>query len=196
MTNRLPQLALDQLFYEARSHNKWLNEKISPMLIRELVNMIKWGPTSANSLPARFVFCFTDEARERLARLAMDANQDKIRQAPAVAIIGYDLEFYERLPQYFPHTDARSWFVGNDELIERTAFLNSSLQGAYFMLACRALGLDVGPMSGFDNQAVDREFFNGTKIKSNFICAFGHGDPAGLFPRSPRPKFEDIAEII
>jgi 3-hydroxypropanoate dehydrogenase len=196
MTNRLSQLALEQLFLEARTHNKWQDKKVSPMLIKELVNLLKWGPTSANCQPVRFVFALSREAREKLAGFAIENNREKIVEAPACAIIAHDLDFLKRLPELFPHADARSWFEGNDRLIEETAFRNGSLQGAYFILACRALGLDTGPMSGFDNEAVDREYFAGTNVKSNFLCCFGHGDPAGLFPRSPRPSFADLARII
>ncbi len=196
MTNRIGQPALDQLFYEARTHNKWQDRPVSVIQIRELVNLMKWPPTSANCSPARLVIVTSKEAKEKLVPLVMEDNKNKIREAPACAIIGYDLEFYKYLPKLFPHTDAKSWFEGNDELIESTAFRNSSLQGAYFIMAARALGLDTGPMSGFDNEAVDREFFSGTKIKSNFLCTFGYGDPSGLFARSPRLDFEEFASII
>jgi 3-hydroxypropanoate dehydrogenase len=157
---------------------------------------MKWGPTSANCSPARFVFVTSEQAKARLIPLLLPGNQGKVKAAPVTAIIGYDLEFYEKLPQLFPHTDARSWFVGNSALIETTAFRNSSLQGAYFMIAARALGLDCGPMSGFNNEAVDREFFPGGKIKSNFICAIGYGTDENLFPRSPRLSFDEACEVV
>jgi 3-hydroxypropanoate dehydrogenase len=157
---------------------------------------MKFGPTSANCLPARIIWCRSDDAKQKLAACSMPANAEKILQAPVTAIIGMDLEFYENLPELFPHTDARSWFVGNDALIEKTAFRNSSLQGAYFMLAARALGLDTGAMSGFNNAAVDEAFFAGTKVQSNFICTLGYGDKASIFERSPRPAFDRFNSIL
>ncbi len=196
MTNRLGQPALDQLFCEARTFNAWQDRPVSPIQIRELVNLMKWAPTSANCSPARLVITVSKEAKEKLAALAIESNQDKIRAAPATAIIGYDLDFVDHLPKLFPHTDAKSWFEGNDRLIEETAFRNSSLQGAYFILAARALGLDTGPMSGFDNEAVDKAFFAGTNVKSNFLCSFGYGDKEGMFERSPRLDFEEFASIV
>jgi 3-hydroxypropanoate dehydrogenase len=158
--------------------------------------LMKYGPTSANALPARLVWCASDAAKEKLASLTMPANGDKIRSAPVSVIIGMDLEFYEALPELFPHADARSWFVGNDAAISTTAFRNSSLQGAYFIMAARALGLDTGPMSGFSNEAVDDAFFAGTKVKSNFISTLGYGDPATIFDRSPRPGFDRFNTIV
>ncbi len=196
MTNRLGQPALDQLFFEARTHNKWQDKPVSMMLIKELAGLMKWPPTSANCSPARLVFVVSREAKEKLAALAMEANQQKILSAPATVIIGHDMKFYEHLPKLFPHTDAKSWFEGNDDLIETTAFRNGTLQGAYFIMAARAIGLDTGPMSGFDNDAVDKAFFADTDIKSNFLCSFGYGDPEGLFDRSPRFSFEEFASII
>jgi 3-hydroxypropanoate dehydrogenase len=196
MTNRISQPALDQLFYEARTHNKWQDRKISTMQIRELIGLMKWAPTSANGSPARFVFVVSKEAKEKLAPLTLEANQEKILAAPACAIIGHDMKFYEHLPKLFPHADAKSWFEGNDELIATTAFRNGTLQGAYFIMAARALGLDTGPMSGFDNDKVDTAFFEGTSVKSNFLCTFGYGDPSGLFERSPRFLFDEMASIV
>ncbi len=196
MTNRLGQPALDQLFFEARTFNSWQDKPVSPMLIKELANMMKWAPTSANCSPARLVFAQSNEAKDKLASMAMDANQPKIRSAPCTVIIGHDLDFADHLPRLFPHTDAKSWFEGNEELTATTAFRNGTLQGAYFIMAARALGLDTGPMSGFDNEAVDREFFAGTNIKSNFLCCFGYGDPKDMFPRSPRFDFDEFASII
>jgi 3-hydroxypropanoate dehydrogenase len=146
-------------------------------------------------LPARMVWCTSTDAKEKLAALAMPANATKILSAPVTVIIGMDMEFYDQLPELFPHADARSWFVGNDAMIQSTAFRNSSLQGAYFIMAARALGLDSGAMSGFNNDAVDVAFFAGTKVKSNFISTLGYGDPASIFPRSPRPAFDRFNSI-
>jgi 3-hydroxypropanoate dehydrogenase len=192
----LNDAALDQLFREARTYNGYLDKPVSDAQLDAIWELMKFGPTSANCLPARLVWCTSDEAKDKLAALSMPANGDKIRKAPVTVIIGMDMEFYEQLPELFPHTDARSWFVGNDELIEKTAFRNSSLQGAYFIMATRALGLDTGPMSGFNNAAVDEAFFAGTKVKSNFISTLGYGDPSTIFERSPRPGFERFNKII
>jgi 3-hydroxypropanoate dehydrogenase len=196
MSDRIGQMALDRIFYEARTFNNWQDRSVSTMQIRELVNLMKWAPTSANCSPARLVIVVSDEAKEKLIPLAMAANQDKIRSAPACAIIGHDLAFADHLPTLFPHTDAKAWFEGNEELTEITAFRNGTLQGAYFIMAARALGLDTGPMSGFDNAAVDEAFFADTKIKSNFLCTFGYGDAEGMFDRSPRFSFEEFASIV
>ncbi|MFN4149057.1 MAG: malonic semialdehyde reductase [Rhodocyclaceae bacterium] len=193
---KLDDAALDQLFRAARTHNAWQDKPVPDSLLKELHELMKWGPTSANCWPLRVVFVKSPEAKARLIPLLMEGNRAKVQAAPVTAILGMDMAFYEQLPKLFPHTDARSWFVGNEALIETTAFRNSSLQGAYFMLAARALGLDCGPMSGFDNAKVDAEFFAGTTIKSNFICSLGYGDPAGLFPRSPRPEFEEVCKIV
>ncbi len=193
---RLSDAALDQLFRLARSQNKWQATEIPDSLLHDLADLVKMGPTSANSSPARLVFLKSPSAKQRLAQHASEGNRAKILSAPVTAIIGYDTEFYEKLPQLFPHTDARGWFAGKPAHIETTAFRNSSLQGAYLILAARALGLDAGPMSGFDNAAVDREFFPGGTIKSNFICGLGHGDPSGVFARSPRFAFEEFCRII
>ena len=153
------------------------------------------GPTSANMLPARIVWCVSQAAKDKLAEFCSGTNGPKIRTAPVTAIVGMDMEFYEKLPQLFPPADARSWFVGNQALIESGAFRNSSLQGAYLIFAARALGFDTGPMSGFDNAAVDAAFFAGTPVKSNFICTVGHGDPAAIFGRLPRLSFEEANRI-
>ncbi len=193
---RLDDAALDQLFRNARTYNAWLDKPVPDSLLVELHELMKWGPTSANCWPLRVVYVKSPEAKARLIPLLMEGNRAKTEAAPVTAILGMDMTFYEQLPRLFPHTDARSWFVGNDALIEATAFRNSSLQGAYFMLAARALGLDCGPMSGFDAAAVDAEFFAGTTIRSNFLCNLGYGDPAGLFPRSPRPAFSEVCQII
>lgn len=192
----LGDAALDQLFRTARTYNGYLDTPVSNDQLEAVWELMKFGPTSANCLPARIVWCGSDESKQKLAALAMPANGEKILQAPATAIIGMDMEFYENLPELFPHTDARSWFVGNDALIEKTAFRNSSLQGGYFILAARALGLDTGAMSGFNNDAVDAEFFAGTKVKSNFISTIGYGDPATIFERSPRPEFARFNKIV
>lgn len=188
--------ALDQLFRTARTYNGYLDKPVSNEQLEAVWELMKYGPTSANCLPARIIWCVSDEAKQKLAGLAMPSNGEKILSAPATAIIGMDLEFYENLPELFPHTDARSWFVGNDALIEKTAFRNSSLQGGYFILAARALGLDTGPMSGFNNDAVDEAFFAGTRVKSNFISTIGYGDAATIFERSPRPAFDRFNKIV
>ena len=196
MAQPLDTAALDQLFREARSYNGYLDKPVSQEQMDAIWELMKYGPTSANALPARLVWCASDAAKEKLASLTMPANGDKIRAAPVSVIIGMDLEFYEALPELFPHADARSWFVGNDAAISATAFRNSSLQGAYFIMAARALGLDTGPMSGFSNEAVDDAFFAGTKVKSNFISTLGYGDPATIFERSPRPGFDRFNTIV
>lgn len=188
--------ALDQLFRSARTYNGYLDTPVSNEQLESVWELMKYGPTSANCLPARIIWCVSKEAKEKLAALAMPANATKILSAPATAIIGMDMEFYEQLPELFPHADARSWFVGNDAMIEATAFRNSSLQGAYFILAARALGLDTGAMSGFNNAGVDEAFFAGTPVKSNFISTIGYGDPASIFERSPRPGFDRFNKIV
>lgn len=193
---KLDDAALDQLFRTARTHNGWLDKPVPDALLAELHELMKWGPTSANCWPLRIVYVKSPEAKARLVPLMMEGNRAKTRAAPVTAILGMDMAFHEQLPRLFPHTDAKSWFVGNQALIEATAFRNGSLQGAYFMLAARALGLDCGPMSGFDADKVNAEFFAGTTVKANFICSLGHGDPAGLFPRSPRPSFDDVCQIL
>lgn len=197
MAQPLGDDALDQLFRTARTYNGYRDTPVSEAQLDAIWELMKYGPTSANCLPARIVWCVSDDAKEKLAALAMPANGDKIRKAPVTAIIGMDMAFYEELPELFPHTDARSWFVGNDALIEKTAFRNSSLQGAYFIMAARALGLDTGPMSGFSNDAVDAAFFaDQPTVKSNFISTLGYGDPASIFERSPRPGFERFNRIV
>ena len=196
MAQPLNPAALDQLFREARSYNGYLDKPVSQDQMDAIWELMKYGPTSANALPARLIWCASDAAKEKLAGLTMPSNGDKIRAAPVSVIIGMDLEFYEALPELFPHADARSWFVGNDAAISATAFRNSSLQGAYFIMAARALGLDTGPMSGFSNEAVDDAFFAGTKVKSNFISTLGYGDPATIFERSPRPGFDRFNTIV
>ena len=197
MPARSAEAVLDQLFRSARTNNKWQAKEIPDSLLRELVDLAKMGPTSGNCQPARFVFVKSPEAKQRLKPFLSSSNAEKTMQAPVCAIIGYDLEFYEHLPRLFPHNpSARSWFAGNMSTIATTALRNGSLQGAYLILAARALGLDTGPMSGFDNAGVDKEFFAGTTYKSNFICSLGYGDPAGVYPRGPRFDFDEMAKIL
>ena len=196
MTSTLDAQALDQLFQSARTHNAWQSREVSDEQLHALYKLTKFGPTSANCCPARIVFVKSAEAKKRLGPTLDEMNREKTLAAPVTAIIGSDQEFYEKLPQLFPHADARSWFVGNDKLIESTAFRNSSLQGAYLILAARSLGLDCGPMSGFDNDKVDAEFFKGTPIKSNFLVNIGYGDASVLFPRSPRLSFDEACDIL
>lgn len=191
----LPPETMAQLFTAARTHNGWLDKEVPDDLLRRAVDYAKWGPTSANCSPMRIVFVRSQEAKARLAPALLPGNLDKTLAAPATAIIGYDLDFPDHLPHLYPATDAKSWFAGNDPLIAETAFRNGSLQGAYFILALRALGLDTGPMSGFDKEKVDAAFFAGTNVKSNFLVNIGYGDPAALYPRGPRFAFEDIARI-
>lgn len=188
--------ALDIIFRDARTYNAWEKRDVAKTLMQAVYELMKWGPTSANSSPARFVFVASKEGKERLSPHLSEGNRAKTMSAPCCVIIGYDMEFYERLPELFPHTDARSWFAGNDPLIATTAFRNGTLQGAYFIIAARALGLDCGPMSGFDNAGVDKEFFAGTTVKSNFLCSIGYGTTENLFPRSPRLAFDDACEIV
>lgn len=191
----LNNAALDQLFGTARTYNGYLDKPVGNDQLKAIWDLMKFGPTSANCLPARIIWCVSQGAKEKLAALSAPANGDKILKAPVSVIIGMDMEFYEQLPELFPHTDARSWFVGNDDLIAKTAFRNSSLQGGYFIMAARALGLDTGPMSGFDNAAVDEAFFAGSQVKSNFISTLGYGDPTSIFDRSPRPEFDRFNKI-
>jgi 3-hydroxypropanoate dehydrogenase len=188
--------ALDQLFREARTHSAWLDRPVSDDQLRRIYDLMKWGPTSANSSPARIVFLRSRVAKERLAQALAPQNVEKTLAAPVTAIVAHDLRFYDELPRLFPHADVRAWFVGNEPLIEATAFRNGSLQGAYLVLAARALGLDAGPMSGFDNETVDREFFPDGRFKSNFLVNLGYGDPSRLHARSPRLTFEEAAQIL
>ena len=188
--------ALAKLFGEARTHNAFLAKPVPDALIVEALNLAKMGPTAANSQPLRVVFLRSPEAKERLRPALSPGNLAKTLAAPVVAIAAHDLEFYERLPFLFPHADARSWFAGNSTFAERTAFQSGTLQVAYLLLALRAVGLDVGPMAGFDNAKVDAEFFAGTDVKSNVLINIGYGDPTKLFPRSPRFSFEQVAKIV
>jgi len=196
MSGSIDSKALDQLFNDARTHNDWQDRPVGDDLLHALWDLTKMGPTSANCSPARVVFVRSPEAKEKLKPCLMEGNAAKTMAAPVTAIIGHDMAFYEKLPELFPHTDARSWFVGNDALIETTAFRNGTLQGAYFIMAARAVGLDCGPMSGFDNAAVDAAFFAGTEIKSNFLCNLGYGDASTLFPRSSRMAFDDACQVL
>jgi 3-hydroxypropanoate dehydrogenase len=196
MTEAVSDAALDTLFRHARTQNAWKDLPVPDAQLEALYELMKWCPTSANSSPARIVFVKSPDAKQKLMQAITPGNHDKTLSAPVTAILATDYEFYEKLPQLFPHADARSWYVGNQALIETTAFRNSTLQGAYLMMAARAIGLDTGPMSGFDNAKVDELFFSGTKVKSNFLINLGIGDPAGLFPRSPRLSFEEAARIV
>jgi 3-hydroxypropanoate dehydrogenase len=193
---QLDDRSLDTIFRAARTHSVWLDKPVSDALIHQIYDLMKWAPTSANSSPARIVFVRSTAAKQRLLPAMAPGNVDKTRAAPVTAIIAYDTEFHEKLPKLFPQADARSWFVGNQALIDTTAFRNGTLQGAYLILAARALGLDAGPMSGFDNAKVDKEFFPDGKIKSNFMINLGYGDHAKLFPRNPRLPFAEAAQIL
>jgi 3-hydroxypropanoate dehydrogenase len=188
--------ALDTLFRKARTQNAWLDKPVTDQQLQQVYDLLKWGPTSANCSPARFFFVKSAEQKERLVACMDAGNAAKTRQAPVTVIVGMDMAFYDKLPKLFPHTDARSWFAGNPAKIESTAFRNSSLQGGYLILAARAVGLDCGPMSGFDEDKVNAAFFGGTSIKANFVCSLGYGDPAGVRPRGPRLDFEEACRIL
>jgi nitroreductase len=192
----IAQDSLNQIFHSARTHTAWQDKPVTDELLHQIYDSMKWGPTSANTSPARFVFVQSAAAKEKLLGCVAPGNLEKVKAAPVTAIIAEDMEFYEKLPKLFPQTDARSWFKGNQELIEKTAFRNSSLQGAYFIIAARAHGLDCGPMSGFDNAKLDAAFFGGTSWRSNFICNLGYGDHAKLFPRNPRLSFEEACKVL
>ena len=192
----LSQSALDTLFNDARTYNDFEDTEVSDELLHKLHDLVKMAPTSANCCPMRVVFVKSDEAKAKLKNCLMEGNVDKTMSAPVCAIIGMDMEFYEHLPKLFPHTDAKSWFVGNDSFIESTAFRNSSLQGGYFIMAARALGLDCGPMSGFSPKKINEAFFAGTSTKVNFLCNLGYGNKKDLFPRSPRFDFDDVNSIV
>lgn len=196
MSDVLPEHAPEQLFLSARTHNAWQPREVADDLLHRLIDLTKMAPTSANCSPARFVFVKSADAKARLKPHLAAGNTAKTMAAPVTAIIATDYRFYDHLPKLFPHADARSWFAGKTVHADQTAFRNGTLQGGYFILAARALGLDCGPMSGFDNAGVDREFLQGTDYKSNFLCNLGYGDPAGLFPRSPRFAFDEMARII
>ena len=192
----LDETTLSILFTQARTHNGWLDKPVTNAQLAAIYELMKWGPTSANCSPVRMVFVRSGEQKAKLLACMSPGNAEKTRTAPVTAIIGMDMAFYEQLPQLFPHADAKSWFVGNPALIEATAFRNSSLQGGYFILAARAIGLDAGPMSGFDASRVEDLFFAGTQIKVNFICNLGYGDRTKLFERSPRMAFDQACSII
>lgn len=197
MTTELSDPQLDLIFRDARSQNNWQDKPVSEAQLKAIYDVAKWGPTSANCFPMRLIFVVSGEQKERLAGMVLEGNAEKIRTAGAVAIIGYDREFYEKLPQLFPHNlEAREWFANDAAVAEATAFRNGTLQGAYLMIAARALGLDCGPMSGFDNDAVDKAFFPGGTIRSNFLCSMGYGDPSGIFARSPRPDFDEFCQML
>jgi 3-hydroxypropanoate dehydrogenase len=196
MSELLSEASLDQLFRNARTFNAWLPKEVSDEQLQQIYDLAKFGPTSANSSPMRVVFVKSKAAKAKLEPFLSDGNRAKTMEAPVTAIVATDHEFYEQLPRLFPHTDARSWFVGNQPLIDTTAFRNATLQGAYLLLAARAVGLDCGPMSGFDNAGVDAAFFAGTAIKSNFLISIGYGDASrNLFARSPRLAFGEACTI-
>ncbi|MGN6321461.1 MAG: malonic semialdehyde reductase [Dyella sp.] len=196
MSEKLAEAALDQLFRTARTYNAFLPKEVADEQLHALYELAKFGPTSANSSPMRLVFVKSAAAKEKLKPFLSEGNRAKTMAAPVTAIVANDHAFYEKLPQLFPHADARSWFVGNQPLIDTTAFRNATLQGAYVIMAARALALDCGPMSGFDNAGVDQAFFAGTTVKSNFLINIGYGDSSrDLFPRSPRLAFEEACRV-
>jgi 3-hydroxypropanoate dehydrogenase len=192
----IPQEALDQLFREARTHSVWLPEPVPVELLRKAYELARLGPTSANGSPARFVFLTTPGAKARLKPVLAPGNVDKTMAAPVTVIVAWDTEFHQNLPKLFPQADVRSYFIGNQPLIEETAFRNSSLQAAYFILAARALGLDCGPMSGFDADTLNAEFFPDGKWKANLLCNLGYGDTSKLYPRNPRLNFEEATVLL
>jgi 3-hydroxypropanoate dehydrogenase len=197
MSEKLAEAALDQLFRTARTYNAFLPKEVSEAQLHALYDLAKFGPTSANSSPMRLVFVTSKEGKEKLKPFLSEGNRAKTLAAPVTAIVANDHSFYEKLPQLFPHADARSWFAGNQDLADRTAFRNATLQGAYVIIAARAIGLDCGPMSGFDNAGVDEAFFAGTPIKSNFLINIGYGDASrDLFPRSPRLSFDEACRVV
>ncbi len=192
----LSREALDQIFRNARTYSAWLPKRVPVEKLREAYELARMGPTSANASPARFVFVESEAAKARLLPTLMPLNVDKTKTAPVTVIVAWDTEFHEKLPKLFPHADMRSFFAGNKELIEETAFRNSSLQGAYFIIAARSLGLDCGPMSGFDAAKLNAEFFPDGKWKANFLCNVGYGDPSKLFPRNPRLHFDEASQVL
>ena len=185
----------EQLFSHARTQNGYKPEAVPDDTLRQLYDLMKWGPTAANSTPARLIFVRSPAGKDKLLGCVSAGNVNKVREAPVTVIVGMDLDFHEQLPKLFPHTDARSWFVGKDALRAESALRNSSLQGGYLILAARALGLDCGPMSGFDPAKIDAAFWAGTSVKTNFICALGHGDPSKVFQRNPRLSFEEACRL-
>jgi len=188
--------AVAQIFTEARTHSVWQEKPVTGETLKKLYDLTKLGPTSANCSPLRIVFLTTPAAKERLKPFLMDGNVEKTMRAPVVAILAQDMKFYDHLPTLFPYTDARAWFVGNDKLAADTAFRNSSLQAGYFIIAARSLGLDCGPMSGFDAGRVDAEFFAGTSFRVNMLCNIGYGDASKLYPRSPRLSFDEVCKVL
>ncbi len=190
------QITTEQLFTSARTQNGYLDEPVPDQTLRDLFDLLKWGPTAANSGPARLAFVRSAEAKTRLLACMSPGNVGKVQQAPVTVIVGMDLEFHHRLQQLFPHVDARAWFEGKPALIETTAMRNSSLQGGYLILAARALGLDCGPMSGFDAARIDAAFWAGTAVRTNFVCTLGRGDPAKVLPRSPRLSFDEACQLL
>lgn len=192
----LDQDALALILTGARSHYAWTDRDVSDAMLHKIFDAMKMGPTSMNSCPARITFVRSQEGKAKLAKSLKPKNVPKVMDAPVTAIIAYDLSFWERLPELFPHEDRRPFFKGKDAYIEDTAFRNSTLQGAYFMIAARAFGLDVGAISGFDNEIVDQEFFAGSRLKSNFLCNLGYADETALFQRLPRFNFDDVCEVV
>jgi len=188
--------AIDVIFNNARTYTGWLDKPISDSLLEQIYHLMKIGPTSMNCCPARIVFVKSSEAKERLKSCLDPFNIEKTMMAPVAAIIAYDLKFYEKMDVLWPHSDAMSIFKGKDQLIQETCLRNSSLQGAYFIMAARSLGLDCGPMSGFNSEKLDKEFFPEGEIKSNFLCNIGYGDPSFLYPRGPRLDFNEAAKIL
>lgn len=194
---KISELCLEQIFYGARTHNKWRDKPVSNTILQDLYALMRLGPTSANCCPLRILFLRSQEEKERLKPHLSPGNVDKTMAAPVTAILAYDLEFYEYLPFLFPFADAKSWYEGKTEFVSETAFRNSSIQGGYFIIAARACGLDCGPESGFSNKGVDKEFFPDGRLKSNFVCNLGYGDPAGLpGPRAPRLSFDEACKIL
>jgi len=196
VTEILSDEGLDKIFRLARTHSAWRDAPVSDVLLEAIYDLAKMGPTSANCSPLRVTFLRSKEAKEKLRPALEPGNVDKTMAAPVTAILAFDLQFYDKLPQLFPHTEARRWFAGKPELIAQTALRNASLQGAYFIIAARALGLDCGPMSGFDRRAVDEAFFADTSWRCNFLCNLGHGDPDKLHPRSPRLEFDEACQLL
>ena len=196
MTNPITDAAMDVIFRTARTFNHWQNKPVDASTLRAIYDLCKWGPTAANSSPMRIVFVQSADAKAKLKPCLAPGNADKTMAAPVTAIIAHDIKFYDQLPKLMPHVDARSWYAGNDPLIAETAFRNSSLQGAYFMIAARAVGLDCGPMSGFDAAKLDSVFFPDSGWKSNFICNLGYGDSTKMHPRGPRLDFDQVCKIL
>lgn len=196
MSEAVNQGALDALFTTARTHNGWQAKPVSDATLGEIYDLLKMGPTSANCSPARFVFIRTAEGKEKLRPALSGGNLEKTMSAPVTAIVGWDPQFYDRLPELFPHGDARSWFTSSASLAEETAFRNSAMQAAYLLFACRALGLDTGPMSGFDRQVVDAAFFADSGYRSTLLVNIGYGDESKLFARLPRLAFDDACQLL